>query len=38
MSRVAIDILTPKQALLFNEVAKLLEKKGIGTHCTAKIF
>jgi len=38
MSGVAIDILTPKQALLFNEVVKLLEKRGIDVHCTTRKY
>jgi predicted glycosyltransferase len=38
MPEVAIDILTPKQALLFNEVVKLLERRGIGAHCTTREY
>jgi len=38
MPGVAIDILTPKQALLFNEVVKRLDEKGIGVHCTTRRY
>jgi predicted glycosyltransferase len=38
MPRVAIDVLTPKQALLFSEVVKFLEKRDIDVHCTTRSY
>lgn len=38
MPGVAIDILTPKQALLFNEVIKRLGERGIAAHCTTRRY
>ncbi|MBO3803571.1 MAG: DUF354 domain-containing protein, partial [Candidatus Brockarchaeota archaeon] len=38
MPRVAVDILTPKQALLFKEVTRFLEENGADVHCTTRRY
>ncbi|MGQ9469288.1 MAG: DUF354 domain-containing protein [Nitrososphaerales archaeon] len=38
MKSIAIDILTPKQALFFNEVARLLKKRDIEVFCTTRRY
>ncbi len=38
MPNVAVDILTPKQALLFKEVVGFLEEDGVEVYCTTRSY
>jgi len=38
MPTVAIDILTPKQALFFHRVSKHLVERGVDTSCTTRVY